>query len=103
MRFADIQYARRMGSTRSNTQPIENNEKMTRSSIKPTVVGTAKVMNYEDILAAQEKREAKESSNTRKVGGPNRKRQWSTGSAIGEKRTKVIELKRVVAKLELWG
>jgi hypothetical protein len=82
---------------------MENNEKMTRSSIKPTVVGTAKVMSYEDILAAQEKREAKVSSNTRKVSGPNRKRQCSTGSAIGEKRTKVIDVERVVAKLKLWG
>jgi len=30
----------------------QNNEKTTRTSIKATVVGTAKVMSYEDIIEA---------------------------------------------------
>jgi len=38
----------------------QNNEKNTRTSIKATVVGTAKVLSYEDIVEAQQKRDIKE-------------------------------------------
>jgi DDE superfamily endonuclease len=37
----------------------QNNEKMSRSSTKSTVVGTARIMSYDDIMEAQRKREAK--------------------------------------------
>jgi hypothetical protein len=38
----------------------QNNEKNTRTSVKATVVGTAKVLSYEDIVEAQQKRDIKE-------------------------------------------
>ncbi len=44
----------------------QNNEKTTRSSIRSTVTGTAKVMTYEDIIEAQRKRDVKEALPTRK-------------------------------------
>ena len=37
----------------------QNNEKKTREAVKPIVVGKAKVMSYEDIVEAREKRELK--------------------------------------------
>lgn len=37
----------------------QNNEKVTRQSVKSTVVGSAKVMSDEDIIDAQAKRDAK--------------------------------------------
>jgi hypothetical protein len=38
----------------------QNNEKTTRTSMKATVVGTAKVLSYEDIVEAQQKRDMKD-------------------------------------------
>jgi hypothetical protein len=38
----------------------QNNEKTTRKSIKATVVGTVRVISYEDIVKAQEQRDIKE-------------------------------------------
>jgi hypothetical protein len=38
----------------------QNNEKTARTSVKATVVGTAKVMSYEDIIEAQQKRDMKD-------------------------------------------
>ena len=35
----------------------QNNEKTTCTSIKATIVGTAKVLSYEDIIKAQQKRD----------------------------------------------
>jgi hypothetical protein len=40
----------------------QNNEKNTRTSIKATVVGTAKVLSYEDIVEAQQKRDIKDAA-----------------------------------------
>jgi hypothetical protein len=37
----------------------QNNEKVSRKSARSTVVGTAKVMSYEDIVEAQTNRDAK--------------------------------------------
>jgi hypothetical protein len=37
----------------------QNNEKVTRKSVRSTVVGTAKVMSYEDIVEARTNRDAK--------------------------------------------
>ncbi|KIW21929.1 hypothetical protein, variant [Cladophialophora immunda] len=39
----------------------QNNEKKTRSSTRSTVIGRAKIMAYDDILAARTKRAAEES------------------------------------------
>lgn len=44
-----------------NRLPFEqNNEKATRQSVRPTVTGNAKIMIYEDIVKAEQKRAAKE-------------------------------------------
>jgi hypothetical protein len=40
----------------------QNNEKATRKSIKATVVGSARVMSYEDIVEAQKQRDIKEAA-----------------------------------------
>ena len=40
----------------------QNNEKTTRKSIKATVVGSARVMSYEDIVEAQRQRDIKEAA-----------------------------------------
>jgi len=37
----------------------QNNKKATRRSTKATVVGTAKVLSYEDIVEARRKRDTK--------------------------------------------
>ena len=43
----------------------QNNEKRIRSSAKSTVVGTARIMSYDDIVEARTKREAKKPSRSR--------------------------------------
>lgn len=40
----------------------QNNEKTTRKSIRATVVGSARVMSYEDIVEAQRQRDLKEAA-----------------------------------------
>ena len=40
----------------------QNNEKTTRKSIKVTVVGVTRVMNYKDIVYAQRQRDIKEAA-----------------------------------------
>jgi hypothetical protein len=40
----------------------QNNEKATRKSIKATVVASARVMSYEDIVEAQKQRDVKEAA-----------------------------------------
>lgn len=37
----------------------QNNEKVTRTTARSTITGTAKVMTYHDIIAAQEQRDTK--------------------------------------------
>jgi len=41
---------------------VENNEKTTRKSVKATVVGSARVMSYEDIVEAQKQCDIKEAA-----------------------------------------
>ena len=53
----------------------QNNEKMTRSSIRLTVTGTTRIMTYEDIIEAQRKRDIEEATTAAKTAG--RKRQNS--------------------------
>jgi hypothetical protein len=40
----------------------QNNEKATRKSIKATVVGSARVMSYEDIVEVQKQRDIKDAA-----------------------------------------
>jgi hypothetical protein len=40
----------------------QNNEKVTYKSIKATVVGSARVMSYKDIVKAQKQRDLKEAA-----------------------------------------
>lgn len=51
----------------------QNNESNRRKSNRPTVVGKAKVMSYEDIVEAQAKRDAKEAAAVKVKRGPKRK------------------------------
>ncbi|KAL8695782.1 MAG: hypothetical protein Q9201_007958, partial [Fulgogasparrea decipioides] len=65
----------------------QNNEKTTRSSTRSTVVGTAKVMTYDDILEVQRKRDMKEARTTgAKIAG--RRRQTT---ATGRSRKSCVE------------
>ena len=40
----------------------QNSEKTTRKSMKVTVVGSARIMSYEDIVEAQKQRDIKEAA-----------------------------------------
>lgn len=40
----------------------QNNEKLTRATTRPTIVGRAKIMSYDDILKAQRRRDERESA-----------------------------------------
>jgi hypothetical protein len=50
----------------------QNNEKMTRSSTRSTVTGTAKIMTYEDIMEKPRKRDIKEAMTAAKKAGRKR-------------------------------
>ena len=67
----------------------QNNEKTTRTSIKATIVGTAKVMSYEDIVEAQQKRDMKDAETVVVRGRPT-KRDGAPSKIIG-KRTRSHE------------
>jgi hypothetical protein len=67
----------------------QNNEKMTRSSVRSTVTGTAKIMTYEDIMEAQRKRDIKEAT-TAAAKTAGRKRQ--NAGIGGNKRSSAEEL-----------
>jgi hypothetical protein len=66
----------------------QNNEKTTRTSIKATVVGTAKVLSYEDIVEAQQKRDIKEEEAVAVRGRRVSKRNKSTPSQVLGKRSR---------------
>lgn len=69
----------------------QNNKKECRQSARSTVVGKAKVMSYEDIKAAQAKRDAKEAAVVK--GKPGRKRKSSAPTAGKAKRTRTVNWK----------
>jgi hypothetical protein len=58
----------------------QNNEKMTRSSTRSTVTGTAKIMTYEDIMETQRKRDVKEAMTAAKKVGRKRRNVGIGGS-----------------------
>jgi hypothetical protein len=60
----------------------QNNEKTTRTSIKATIEGTAKVSSYEDIVEAQQKRDMKEAEAIAVRGPRTLKRDRSTASQV---------------------
>ncbi len=66
----------------------QNNEKIARKSTKVTVVGTAKVLSYEDIVEAQRKREAKEAKVEASRGQRHSKRSYSIPAQVLGKRTR---------------
>jgi hypothetical protein len=80
----------------------QNNEKMSRSSIKSTVVGTARVMSYNDILEAQMKRECKKSSAPR-PSRRNPKRPVSGTMSDETKRSRLTEVEKGNYEIEDWG
>ena len=51
----------------------QNDEKKVRKSVKSTVVGTAKVMSFEDLMEAQKKRDEKEADQSRRSGRARKK------------------------------
>lgn len=57
---ADIFAERALLRDRERTLLEQNNEKKQRQSVRSTVVGKAKVMSYEDIVEARNKREMRE-------------------------------------------
>ncbi|KAL6240355.1 hypothetical protein RBB50_012725 [Rhinocladiella similis] len=79
----------------------QNNEKVSRTSIKPTVVGTAKIMGYDDVLEAHRKREAKEAAATNRTRRGH-KRPPSIAS-IEEKRMRLTEIEKGKQEVEAWG
>ena len=66
----------------------QNNEKMTRDSVKPTVVGKAKIMCFDDIVEAQNKREKKEMERANRK----RKRKVSAAMPSNEERSRAEEM-----------
>lgn len=79
----------------------QNNEKTTRTSIKATVVGTARVISYEDIVEAQQKRDMKDAE-TVAVRGRRTKRNGAP-SKIKGKRTRSHERDEAVEEIRALG
>jgi hypothetical protein len=52
-------------SSENRTLFAQNNEKKSRQSARSTVIGKAKVMSYEDIVVARQKRKAKTAARMR--------------------------------------
>jgi hypothetical protein len=77
----------------------QNNEKTTRTSIKATVVGTAKVMSYEDIVEAQQKRDMKEEEAAAVQGRRVSKRNKATLSQVIGKRSRSHEREKGIEEI----
>jgi hypothetical protein len=81
----------------------QNNEKSTRSSTKSTVVGTARVMSYEDILEAQKKRDIKEAEAIAGRGRRTTKRGRSHPSQVLGKRSRSHERQEAIDAIRVSG
>jgi hypothetical protein len=82
----------------------QNNEKTTRTSIKATVVGTAKVLSYEDIVEAQQKRDTKEAEAAIVRGRRTSKRNKATPSSQGiGKRSRSHEREEAIDEIRASG
>src|SRR5580700_9208545 len=81
----------------------QNNEKTTRTSIKATVVGTVKVLSYEDIIEAQQKHDIKEAEAVVvRVRRP-LKRKRSTSSLVIGKRSRSHEKEEAIKQTKALG
>ena len=69
----------------------QNNEKTARKSIKATIVGTAKVLSYEDIVEAQQKRVMKEAEAIASQVIGKRSRSYEQEEAIDQIRASWME------------
>jgi hypothetical protein len=80
----------------------QNNEKTTRLSMRATVVGTAKVMSYKEIVEAREKSVIKE---TKVPKQPQRgyKRQATAAMGDGYKRRRLEEAEKANREIEALG
>jgi hypothetical protein len=80
----------------------QNNERKVRQSVKSTVVGTAKVMSYHDLMEAEEKRDAKEADRDlrrRRTG----KQARSTPAPSRRKRSRSEEAEIGTREIETMG
>jgi len=78
----------------------QNNEKATRKSIKATVVGSARVMSYEDIVEAQKQRDIKDAATVTRGRGS--KRRNPTAQVLG-KRSRGQELEEAEHEIRASG
>jgi hypothetical protein len=74
----------------------QNNEKVSRKSARSTVVGTAKVMSYEDIVEAQTNRDAKAAGRI-----PKRKSALTAGQERGSRSQEVEKAEEEIRTLGL--
>jgi hypothetical protein len=80
----------------------QNNERTTRLSTKATVIGTAKVMSYDEIVKAQQRRDAREGV-TPSQPQRGRKRQTSAMTRDQSKRPRIEEAEKANREIEALG
>jgi hypothetical protein len=78
----------------------QNNEKITRKSVKATVVGSARVLSYEDIVEAQKQRDIKEAAEA--VRGRRRSKRNQSTQVLG-KRSRSQELEEARHEIRALG
>jgi hypothetical protein len=78
----------------------QNNEKTTYTSIKATVVGTAKVLSYKDIVKAQQKRNIKDAKTIAVRRRQILKRSRSALSKVIRKRTRSHKREEAINKIK---
>jgi hypothetical protein len=81
----------------------QNKEKTTRTSIKATVVGTAKALSYENIVEAQQKRNMKEAEVVIVRGRRTLKRNRSTPSQVIGKMSRSYEREEPIDEIRASG
>ena len=81
----------------------QNNEKAIRTSTKSTIVGTAKVMSYEDIVEAQKKRDIKEAGATTGRGRRATNRGRPTPPQVLGKRSRSHERREAIDEIRASG
>ena len=84
----------------------EKCKRETPSSIRSTVVGTAKVMSYEDISAAGQKRDAKDKvkdNDKNKAKGQSNRRKAPSTQPAEVKRPRLTEANKAEQEIAAWG
>lgn len=79
MRRKRLSLAVQFSSMRTSYYISQKNEKITQVSIRSTVIGTAKVITYDDIVQAQIKRDIKEAVTTGAKRGSRKRQNPATG------------------------